>query len=246
MYWGRGRGRDVCGRPTNNRWRDVRRRNARSRDAGTNRTNSTFRRERFCNDTTTTAVVTHTCHIADGISDDHSPIHVHVVDHGGIHASYRGVVEKVPPVPTTTHVAAAIIPIPVIDATVIADLVRPIPGVPGVVEPIPGPIARSPKQSGTRSKDPLTRNPVIAVRVPRPITWHPDVIRAWNERLFVIWERRRRGADGDRVVKLSLGRSRRRHGKAEAGEEGEAQREKLPKSRGRHSALTARNRYGQK
>lgn len=148
----------------------------------------------LCGGAAGTAIVANAIH-RGGVVDDGSV--VGVVDHRGVHVGYGGVVVISAAAPFTTGEAHSGITESVSYATIEADMRSPISSVPQITATAPTPITRSPEQSDGRGDYPRARYPEIAVRAIRPITWGPDVARAWADGLGINWQDWRTDVNGD-------------------------------------------------
>lgn len=124
---------------------------------------------------------------------------VDVSDVRNVHIRHGAVVEKAITVPPSTHEAFPEITEPIVDTAVKTHTGSPIAVIKHERSPSPSPVGRSPKEPRLGSQHPCSRNPiiVIAIVVPRPIPWGPDVAFSRAKRLLVNGEGRRTETDRD-------------------------------------------------
>jgi hypothetical protein len=133
----------------------------------------------------------------------HRAVLIGVVDHRRIYMHHGSVVVEVVSLPAPAVEAFAVIPIPVIDAAIEANLWAPVAVVPRIAPVVPTPVAGRPQQTGLRRRNPGSRNPVVVVVAPGPVAGAPQIIWIRANRLIVNRQLGRR--DGDGHADLSKG-----------------------------------------
>jgi hypothetical protein len=114
----------------------------------------------------------------------------------GVHVRDAAIVEILPAPPVAAIESGAWVAESIINATVEANCGTPITGIPRI-EPIgKGPVARSPKKTYLRGKNPEARDPVVAVNAVCPVTRFPEIAGTWTKRLAI--DGKDRWADADR------------------------------------------------
>ena len=121
---------------------------------------------------------------------------VDVMNVGDVHVVHGSVVVELPSPPIAAVVSVSGVAEAVIDAAIESDLWAPVAGVPHIGAVIPAPVARGPIKAGLGWHDPGSRNPVVAVIAPRPVTGRPHIPRTRAEGLRI--NRNWRRSDGDR------------------------------------------------
>lgn len=115
---------------------------------------------------------------------DDGPIDVNIPNYGFIHMGNCSVVVEVVMVPSAAIETVPEVAKAVVDAPVPSDLSRPEAFVEKERTVFPSPPGRSPEQAGLWSGNPGAWNPVIIlyVRIPSPVSWHPNpaVLRAYR------------------------------------------------------------------
>src|SRR5580704_19053773 len=123
--------------------------------------------------------------IHGGVVDDHRFVDVGVVDDGGVHVDYRGVICETPATPFAAEKPNAAIAKAIIHAAVEADVRSPIARMPSVHAAAPAPVAWSPKQAHPRGSEPHTGHPVVAAIAISPIARSPKMPFNRARRLYV-------------------------------------------------------------
>jgi hypothetical protein len=127
-----------------------------------------FRRQGTGHDPASAAV------IADAGVDVHRHIaHIDVVDHGGVHAVHRTVIEEMMVAPIAAVVSMARVAKAIRNPAIEANMETPVSMVEAVRIVVESPIARRPESAFIRRGDPYARHPVIASRAPCPIARRP-------------------------------------------------------------------------
>jgi hypothetical protein len=130
-------------------------------------------------------------------------VNVGVVNHGGIHVHYGGVVGETISLPASAVEALAVVAVAVIHSTVKAYLRAPVAVIPFIASVVPSPVAGRPEQAGLWRRDPCSWNPVVAIIAPRPVAGSPNVVGIGALGLLV--NRQFGGRDGDRNSDLGKG-----------------------------------------
>jgi hypothetical protein len=121
-------------------------------------------------------------------------VHRRVVDHGFVvnivntraaDIIYRAVVAEGPIVPIPAFIAGTTIPETVVDATVEANMIAPVPVMPSVGVAAPAPITGSPEQANFGSHYPRTRHPEVSLITISPVAGRPQITIARNHGLRV-------------------------------------------------------------
>src|SRR6185437_5831333 len=132
--------------------------------------------------------------VLSSIVDNHSSVHVGVVDYSGVNPRDSRVVHESVVIPASADVPVAVIAVAIIDATIETDLGSPVTGVPNVVVAIivPAPITGCPQKPRLRRKHPCARHPVVAIIITvGPIARSPNVAGLRTKRLLVDRQSRR-------------------------------------------------------
>jgi hypothetical protein len=124
---------------------------------------------------------------------------VDIADSAVVDMIHAAVVVEVRPIPVSAVVAETEIPKSIVDATVKSDVPSPVPMVKAIRAAIVTPVSRGPQRTDKRRFNPASRNPVVAIRAPRPVSRSPQVIRIRSWRLVILRNRRRR------IVRLAIG-----------------------------------------
>jgi hypothetical protein len=161
-----------------------------------------FRWRRLRDNSTRTAVV---ADIVGCLIDDNIPN----VNIGDVHVRYvvnGGIIEKIPIIPISAHIASAGIAKSIVDATIEPNLRSPIPFLEHISAIDPAPVSWRPKQARLRREDPSARHPIKIIAIRCPIPRRPYVTRLGNWRLFINRQWRRRDIDSDIDDHLCMGR----------------------------------------
>src|SRR6185437_12651522 len=151
-----------------------------------------LRRTRLHIDAAAAAVIAHAMHRMSAVTDvvvDNGPL-VHGPN-ATTDSGHGAVVVEAVAAPVATEVADADIAEAVVDAAVVADMQSPVAGMEAIPSAVPAPIRRRPKRAVVRRFNPCARNPVVAIRSPRPVAGGPDVVRTWCGWLVVFGQWRR-------------------------------------------------------
>jgi len=118
---------------------------------------------------------------------------VDVVNIGNVHIVHSAVVEEVPTVPSPTIVSATPITESVGDPAVKADVRTPVTLVEQECSTAPPPIARGPKETRLRRKNPRSGHPVVVlcIVIPIPVPRSPHIPIAGAQRLLIHRQGRR-------------------------------------------------------
>ncbi len=100
-------------------------------------------------------------------------IHIGIVNDGPVHVHHGGVIRELTTAPFATDKADAHVTEAIVDAAIVSDVRTPISGVEDIHTIVEAPVGRRPQCSLIWSRDPCTRNPVVAVIAISPVAWHP-------------------------------------------------------------------------
>ena len=132
-------------------------------------------------------------------------VDVGVVNDGPVHVHHRGVVRELAAAPLATHKADPHIPEAVVDTTVVAHVVAPVPGMKYIKVAVPAPVGRRPEGAFIGGGNPRTGHPVIAIVPIRPIAGHPHQAGLRARRLNIHWQNRRSKTDTDEHARIRRG-----------------------------------------
>ena len=143
--------------------------------------------------------------VKGGVAAVHLVIHdraidVGVMNDGGVHSRYGGVVMENVSFPAAAPVAISPIAVTVINATVKTDSRPPVTCVKSVNAVVPTPPRGGPQQADARWSNPDARHTIITTSGSTPVSGSPDVAWRRSQRLLVY--RQNRWSDVDRYAYL--------------------------------------------
>jgi hypothetical protein len=167
---------------------------------------------RSCGYSAVTAVIAYATVRDEMIVDDGS-VGVHVTDDGSIHVRDGRIIVECSASPETAHVADTEIAEAVVDSAVETDARAPITLVPYITRERVTPVAWRPIHADRGRRDPGARDPIVSIRVPRPVPGIPHVVRTRRRRLLLVFGKRRgRHAYRRADARDELRSRRQRHG----------------------------------